>query len=174
MEIAEHAASHLPFRDWCKHCIFGKAADWPHLSVTRTADGVPLVQVDYFFMNRKGDADIIGVLNCYDMPTGGLCLVETEKGPIDYTIKAVVRFLDDFLGRTTIRLRDDGEPAAGGFATAVQAHRTHETQLESSPRYSSGSLGAVERSNRTAEGQIRAMRSAKEERLKENLTTTIR
>ena len=46
MEIAEHAASQLPFRDWCKHCIFGKAADWPHLSVTRTADGVPLVQVD--------------------------------------------------------------------------------------------------------------------------------
>ena len=23
-EIAEHAASHLPFRDWCKHCISGK------------------------------------------------------------------------------------------------------------------------------------------------------
>ncbi len=32
------------------------------------------------------------------------------------------------------------------------------------------SLGAVERSNRTAEGQIRTMRSATEERLKENLT----
>ena len=29
-EVDEHVKTHLPFRNWCKHCVFGKAKNNPH------------------------------------------------------------------------------------------------------------------------------------------------
>ena len=68
----------------------------------------------------------------------------------------------DFLGLQKVCLRTDGEPASVALAQAIKAARTEETQLETTPRYSSSSLGAVERCNRSVEGQIRCMRIALE------------
>ena len=30
-ERRAHAATHLPFRSWCKHCVAARAKAWPHL-----------------------------------------------------------------------------------------------------------------------------------------------
>ena len=54
------------------------------------------------------------------------------------------------------------EPASGAPAQAIKIVRSDETQLETTPRYSSSSLGAVERINRMVEGQVRCMRIALE------------
>ena len=68
----------------------------------------------------------------------------------------------DFLGLKKICLRTHGEPASGALAPAIKIARNDGTQLETTPRYSSSSLGAVERSNLSVEGQIRCMRIALE------------
>ena len=43
-------------RDWCPPCIAGKAPNWPHRRVV----------VDYNFMNKTGDSDVITLLNWVD------------------------------------------------------------------------------------------------------------
>ena len=29
-EIEEHQKTHLPFRNWCKHCVKGRGVEEPH------------------------------------------------------------------------------------------------------------------------------------------------
>ena len=31
-EIDEHERTHIPFREWCKHCVYGKAQNEAHRS----------------------------------------------------------------------------------------------------------------------------------------------
>ena len=76
-----------------------------------------------------------------------------DTGPANHVVQAVMTFMD-FLGLKKICLRTDGEPASGALAQATKIARNEETQLETTPRCSSSSLGAVERSNRSVEGQI--------------------
>ena len=68
--IALHNANHLPFRDWCKHCLSGKAPDWPHQSRDKDDDALPEVQMDYSFLNRAGDSDLLTVLSAFDCMSG--------------------------------------------------------------------------------------------------------
>ena len=132
-QVMKHNATHLPFRDWCVPCIAGKAPGLPHSRITCSSTAVPMCQMDYFFLNRRGDTDILTVLN--------LCSVVTKAQ------------------QTTLcnRLR---ELASGAPAHAIKSARNDETQPETTPRYSSSPLGAVERSNRSVEGHIRCMRIA--------------
>merc|ERR1712194_683041 len=150
-EVAEHALTHLPFRDWCRHCITGKAPDWPHRRVVRDPDEVPMIQVDFYFMNKKGDSDIVTLLNCVDCVSGAVCTCVCGKGPEVYVIEMVVNFLS-FLGRAEIILRHDGKVAIKSLVRAIQQARSHETQDECTPRYSSSSLGVAESMNRVVEG----------------------
>ena len=33
-EVDEHNLTHLPYRNWCKHCVFGKGRHAPHFKRT--------------------------------------------------------------------------------------------------------------------------------------------
>ena len=62
----KHNATHLPFRDWCVLRIAGKAPDWPHSRITHSSTAVPMRQLDYFFLNRRGGTDILTVrISCF-------------------------------------------------------------------------------------------------------------
>ena len=52
-EIEEHNRTHLPFRSWCKHCVFGKGQSHPHYQKEKEEIGVPCISWDYMYM--KGD-----------------------------------------------------------------------------------------------------------------------
>ena len=49
-EIDEHNLTHLPFRNWCKHCIRGKGRSADH-RVEARPDGMAEIHMDYCFMN---------------------------------------------------------------------------------------------------------------------------
>ena len=51
-EVDDHfAANHVPFRDWCAHCVMGRAPNTPHRSVKKEEkDGVTTVSIDYAFL----------------------------------------------------------------------------------------------------------------------------
>ena len=51
-EVKEHELTHLPFRIWCKHCIFGKAKSDFHMNQGESKHEVPKVSWDYMFMNE--------------------------------------------------------------------------------------------------------------------------
>lgn len=94
VEREQHNITHCPFRSWCIHCVAGKAADWPHCSVKRGESEVPIVQLDYFFINRAGDAHILTIQNCIICETRALCSVVGLKGPNLYQAEVFVSFLE--------------------------------------------------------------------------------
>ena len=69
--VTKHNATHLPFRDCCVLCIVVKAPDWPHSRIIHSSTAVPMCQLDSFFLNRRGDTDILTALNFLHCPSGG-------------------------------------------------------------------------------------------------------
>ena len=52
-EVRDHERTHLPFRDWCKHCVFGKAKNDPHRSSKEEGDGIPKISMDYMYLKER-------------------------------------------------------------------------------------------------------------------------
>ena len=54
-ERERHEATHLPFRDWCKHCLRGRGRNRPHQSRKGNAEESQVVRIsmDYFFMSKE-------------------------------------------------------------------------------------------------------------------------
>ena len=52
-EIEDHERTHLPFRLWCKHCVFGKGQSHPHCKKEKEEGGIPCISWDHMYM--KGD-----------------------------------------------------------------------------------------------------------------------
>ena len=46
-ERRAHEVTHMPYRSWCKHCVFGKAHALPHAAQDHSGDSVPTVALDY-------------------------------------------------------------------------------------------------------------------------------
>ena len=49
-EIDDHERTHIPFRNWCKHCVFGRAKSTNHEKDKEDEKGVPKVSKDYMYM----------------------------------------------------------------------------------------------------------------------------
>ena len=45
-EVEEHERTHMPFRNWCKHCVFGKAKSSPHRKSDAREGEKPVVSID--------------------------------------------------------------------------------------------------------------------------------
>ena len=52
-EVDEHMITHLPFRAWCPHCVKGKSKGKPHQKATPGSREMPIVTMDYMFMDDK-------------------------------------------------------------------------------------------------------------------------
>ena len=108
-----------------------------------SSTAVPTCLLDNFFLNRRGDTDILTVLNFLHCPSVASLVQCCDKGPANHVVQAVTPFMD-FLVLKRICLRTDGELASGSPAQAIKIARNDETPLETTSRFSSSSLGAVE------------------------------
>ena len=62
-EVARHAATHLPYRSWCKHCVNGRGVAHPHITQHNSKDGeVPTVGVDYHYMGKEEEEGTVPTL----------------------------------------------------------------------------------------------------------------
>ena len=48
--------THVPFRNWCRHCVRGRAVNDPHPHTSGTESEIPVISVDYCWMSQ-GNAD---------------------------------------------------------------------------------------------------------------------
>ena len=53
-EKEEHEATHVPFRDWCAHCMMGRGRTHHHVAKQKSEDQSrrPIIAMDYFFMKN--------------------------------------------------------------------------------------------------------------------------
>ena len=51
-EKEEHDKTHIPFRDWCRHCVRGRGKEEACRKVTRETEDYE-IHMDFMFMGRK-------------------------------------------------------------------------------------------------------------------------
>ena len=52
-EVEEHMMTHIPFRAWCPHCVRGKARAAYHKKDKRGERHVPIIGMDYMYMESE-------------------------------------------------------------------------------------------------------------------------
>jgi hypothetical protein len=53
-EVAEHEMTHLPYRNWCRHCIKGRGREMPHKK-SKGPPGLPEAHFDFCFLGRENE-----------------------------------------------------------------------------------------------------------------------
>ena len=171
-EKEERFVSHFPCRAWCEHCVRGKAKAMKHVRVDHSEEQVPVISVDYCFMNSKDDTVITEDTQSKHSPvlvvrdrwtrmvfSHVLPYKGVQKGPVGS--KCLLNDLRK-LGYSKMIVRYDPEPALQAVVEAAKNGFQGQLILEKIPVGVSESKGEIERAVQTIEGQSRTLRSALE------------
>ena len=151
--------------------MLGKGVSTPHVqrSAEETARSVPVIQMNFCFLKSDGSMTEDSsqpwatTLVVMDVASQNLVSISipTKSDELAYTVASTVAFVKR-MSYVRARLRTDGEPAIIALAEKVKMKLLAEgmkVDVETSPRYSSKSMGAVGRAQRTLEGQVRSMKA---------------
>ena len=172
-EIYEHEVTHLPYRPWCRHCVYGRGVATPHPKPDGKEKIGITVSMDYCFMQGEEDEDpnLPGVLIMWDDNHECLwALPVDKKGPVDWIVRWIVDKLDEIGYRgQAITLKSDQERSIVALKTAVAAGRVGTSTLIESPVRESQCNGAVEQAVRRWQGQLRTLKGHFEENMNNKL-----
>ena len=141
-ERRAHELAHLPARSWCETCVKSSGLEDPHRR-RRGGRDLPELQVDYMFMGRRGEKELICALHAIDTEFLARTVIRADKGPIDFVIRGILEFLGE-IGRKRIVIRSDNEQAVKALVQAVALHREDEAVIEEISVKSSQSIGCNE------------------------------
>ena len=59
-EREEHEATHVPFRDWCAHCMMGRGRTHHHVAKRKSEDQSrrPIIAMDFCFMKMESSPNV--------------------------------------------------------------------------------------------------------------------
>lgn len=166
-EVEDHNITHMPYRNWCPHCVRGRGKDLDHRRSIDEDRRVREFAFDYCFMGDDA-GDKVTILVGRERTTGmTMATVVPLKGSSGQF--AVLKILDFIklcgAEESEAIIKTDQEPAiALLIKDVVQARQGVVTIVEKSPVGSSGSNGVVERAIQSVEGLIRTLKSACEHR----------
>jgi len=172
-EIDEHNMDHGTFRSWCPHCVKGAAMAYPHRkSQDKSREEVPVVSIDYMFMNEKQNAEEekgMPILVMKDRKTKMIWAhVVAKKGRDGYAIKRISKNIS-LLGHRKIIFKSDGEPSIVALKEAVKAEQAIDMILEESPVGDHRANGEVEAAVKQVQAKIRTQKDALETRIGERM-----
>ena len=167
-EVDEHYLTHVPYRNWCPHCVRGRGKDLDHRKGLDEDRKIREFSFDYCFPGDQAGAKItvlVGRERVTGMTMASVVPVKGTSG--QFAAMRVLEFVRECgAAETEIVLKSDQEPAIGALmADVVKTRGAEITVVEKSPVGSSGSNGVVERGVQGIEGMIRTLKSACEERL---------
>ncbi|CAE7237703.1 GIP [Symbiodinium sp. CCMP2592] len=155
-----HELSHVPFADWCPHCVKFRAKADKHVSSKPELRDDSVCSFDFAYTGRSSPAEFEGAskdkLVCLvlkDSHTGAMHAVPTpaKGGPVafKYLVAEVCRFLN-YCGHESVTIRSDGEPACLALQQGIKAFRTkmglrtHLEQTEPGDHQSNASEQAID------------------------------
>ena len=161
-EIAEHQLTHLPYRNWCPHCVKGRGKERDHRKHEVDEPGLPEYHVDYCFPgNAEGEK--LTVLAIVERHTKmRKAVVVPAKGSTGrYAARMVLDFIQECGDKDRdVIVKSDQEPAIKALVNDICMARTGaKTIMENSPVGSKGSNGIVERTVQMVEQYLRTMKS---------------
>ena len=145
-EIDEHNLTHLPFRNWCRHCVRGKGRSADH-RVDARPDGMAEVHMDYCFMNSSSGEVKHTILVAREKFTRMTLATEVPmKGAsVEFPARRVLAFIKELGMETTpLVLKSDQEPSIMAVIRNMMEKRKAQTFKEHSPVEASQSNGVVE------------------------------
>ena len=155
-----HELTHLPYRDWCEHCV--KAKGRQSHSVKKN-DRQPVIQIDFSFLATENDLPKRTILNATDVQTGyAMAVVLPAKGSVEkYAVAELRRFVFE-IGRTFGIIQYDKENALKVIAKDL-CKTIGGLSMRAAPTGHSQSQGSVGNVQRTLYGQLRALMSQVQE-----------
>ena len=171
-EIEEHNRTHLPFRSWCKHCVFGKGQSHPHYQKEKEEIGIPCISWDYMYMKGDGskyeEEDIKDELPIVvwkdNMSKAEGAFVVPSKGDCEYAIRRGAQDVNKILGYNKMISKGDQEPALRTMMERMKMMCGDQCTLDETPVGDSQSNGSIESTIKQVQGQFRTMRGALESR----------
>ena len=92
-EIEAHAATHIPYRSWCKWCLQGRRPNQRHVRSTAQRD-IPLLVGDYCFVrDSKGETHMTLYVDKLYPSKATAAIPVHQKGRDDYGIKRLANVL---------------------------------------------------------------------------------
>lgn len=168
-ELRDHEKLHIPFRDWCKHCVMGRARNDPHFKDRSQASEVPRISWDYMYMHEEGAhkrrPDIVKgeglpILVFKDnISKATTARVAPSKGDCEYTIKRATHDMTHLLGYKKMIFKGGQEPALQSMMDTVGRHVGDQIVSEQSPVGESQSNGDIESAVLEIQGLYRTFRS---------------
>jgi len=174
-EFNKHCATHLPYRNWCPICVKAKRKNPSH---RKTDAGqhkhVPVLSMDYMFMNERTDDYNFPILVLHDSESEGVwaIFVKRKGNYSEYVSKRIAEIVN-WLGYTKVVFKTDQEPAIkdvmhdaktkiwkdmDAFHEQVKTHCACQITVLHSPVGESQANGVVENAIQRIQGQIRAIK----------------
>ncbi len=158
-----HEATHLPFRQWCGHCVAAKSKDNVHKHQEDDQRSKRTVQVDF------GHAECGEVLIAVDYWTK-TCMAEVmSKKSVNVIGESLANFLGELGYSEAIEICCDNEPVLAAGVKLTKDIRTRnglETVVACGKAYDKGRTSAAERYIRTIGHQAKCIISYVEEKVK--------
>ena len=167
-EVDAHYLTHVPYRNWCPHCVRGRGKDLDHRKSLDEDRCLREFSFDYCFVGDEKGAKITVLVGRERVTGMTMASVVPVKGTLgQFAVMKVLGFIRECgASEAEIILKTDQEPAIDALmADVVKTRGATITVLEKSPVGSSGSNGVVERAVQTVEGLMRTLKSACEERM---------
>ena len=167
-DVDEHNLSHVPYRNWCPHCVMGRGKDHDHRKGIEDERGLSEFSFDYCFPGDEFGHKLTVLVG--RERTSGMCMaaVVPVKGATgSFSTNKALEFIDECgCEHTDIVVKTNYEPAIEYLVKQVKEARVGQrTLVEESPVQSHASNGIVERAVQQIEGLIRTMKSALADRL---------
>ena len=170
-EVEDHYRTHLPYRNWCPHCIRGKGKGLDHRKAVDEERRLGEYSFDYAFPGQEFGYKLT-VLVEKERKSGMLMAttVPMKETTGRFSAEKVMDFIAECGdGGGDIIIKSDQEASIRALVKDIVEERGDEsgkrTIIEEAPKGSKGSNGVVERGVQTMEGQLRVLKSAFEERV---------
>ena len=179
-EIERHNLTHINYRSWCPHCVFGRRNNTAHRSRQHSDRKVPLFCADYCFIRDVEDPEnltcLVGKLYPQKAMFASVC---DMKGAEDEVVGRLAQFIKS-TGITKLVYKSDQEAS---IRTALEEALRRvgragecepvEAVPESSAIGESASNGRAERAIQSFEDLLRTMKSALETRIQRKIPVAL-
>ena len=131
-EVDEHNLTHLPDRNWCKHCVFGKGRHAPHYKRTEREDSLAEIHFDYCFMSTAGQPLVTILMGKERESKMSMASMVPMKGAsIEFPARRALAFLKEIgLESADVVFKSDQENAIGDLLNNIAKRRSAITKLE--------------------------------------------
>ena len=107
-EVEVHNLTHLPYRNWCPHCVAARRANAQHRRSSGPSQrAIPLIVADYCFIRDNEDQDNATVLVAKIIPSNVIMATVCDtKGPDENVVARLAQFLKE-TGHTHMTYKSD-------------------------------------------------------------------